>query len=45
VKPTIITVKEGPSQLSIEIPNIGRNKLFSNPMIEVKNIPNEQYLI
>jgi hypothetical protein len=41
----MITVKEGPSQLSLEIPTIGRNRLFNNPRLEVKNIPNKQYLI
>jgi hypothetical protein len=38
-------VKEGPSQLNLEMPAIGKNKLVINPRVEVKNIPNRQYLI
>jgi hypothetical protein len=40
-----MTVKEGPSQLNLEIPAIGRNKFVMNARPEVKNMPNKQYLI
>jgi hypothetical protein len=45
VNPTIITVKVGPSQLNLETPAMGRNRLLINPRLDVKSIPNKQYFI
>jgi len=43
-KPNHITVKVGPSQLNLETPAMGRNRLLINPRLDVKSIPNKQYL-
>ena len=40
-----MAVKDGPSQLNLEVPVIGRNSLAPTPNPAVKNIPTKQYLI
>jgi hypothetical protein len=40
-----MTVRVGPSQLNLDTPAMGRKRFAVNARIEVKNIPNKQYLI
>jgi hypothetical protein len=43
VKPTKIIVNEGPSQLNLAMPTMGKNRFVIIPKLVVINIPNKQY--
>ena len=38
-------VKDGPKPLNLDVPNMGRIKLVTIPIIDEKNIPKKQYFI